>query len=345
MPVTATYVLPIRRSGTAPPDELTDYLRGIAGHCELIVVDGSEPATFAHDADAWCGFARHLPPAPDVAGAYGKVRGVITGVRLASHERVVIADDDVRYRAAELDAVLDALDRYDLVSPQNHFDPLVWHAAWDTARSLLNRAFGYDYPGTLGVRRSTFLRLGGYDGDALFENLELMRTVEAGGGSVLHARALHVARHPPTTRHFLSQTCASGVRRLRVPGPARSCARDRTAPRTRGAATGVADDGCGCCRDRGPRRDRSAPRRRRVGVSGVHRVVRAVLGPRARGDELGCGRVAVDGRVPLRRCAPAPRRPLHEGATAPPRRNPLTHATRHHDGCVVAPCRPAVLDE
>jgi hypothetical protein len=55
------------------------------------------------------------------------------------------------------------------------------------------------------VRRSTFLRIGGYDGDALFENLELMRTVEAGGGSVLHARGLHVARRPPTTRHFLSQ--------------------------------------------------------------------------------------------------------------------------------------------
>jgi hypothetical protein len=32
-----------------------------------------------------------------------------------------------------------------------------------------------------------------------------MRTVEAGGGSVLHARGLYVARRPPTTRHFFSQ--------------------------------------------------------------------------------------------------------------------------------------------
>jgi hypothetical protein len=205
MPVAASYVLPILRRGGAPPDELTGYLRDIAGQCELIIVDGSDPATFDHDADAWGGFACHLPPAPDVGGAYGKVRGVITGVRLASHERVVIADDDVRYRGADLDAVVAALDRHDLVSPQNHFQPLVWHAAWDTARSLLNRAFGYDYPGTLAVRRSTFLRLGGYDGDALFENLELIRTVEAGGGSVLHARGLHVTRLPPTTRHFFSQ--------------------------------------------------------------------------------------------------------------------------------------------
>ncbi len=203
--VSATYVLPIRRRGDAPPIELTEYLRAVADHCELIVVDGSDPVTFAHDAHAWRRFGRHVAPAPDVEGAYGKVRGVITGVRLASHERVVVADDDVRYRTAELDAVLDALERHDLVSPQNYFAPLVWHAAWDSARSLLNRVTGHDYPGTVGVRRSTFLRLGGYDGDALFENLELMRTVEAGGGAVLHAGGLHVAPRPPTMRHFLSQ--------------------------------------------------------------------------------------------------------------------------------------------
>ena len=205
MTLAATYVLPIKRRGGAPPAELTDYLRDIATRCEVVIVDGSDDETFALDRVAWRGFARHEPPAPDVHGAYGKVRGVVTGVRVASHERVVIADDDVRYGVAELERVVAALEHHDLVSPQNHFEPLVWHAVWDSARSLLNRALGHDYPGTLAVRRSTFLRLGCYDGDALFENLELMRTVRAGGGSVHHALDVHVARRPPTARHFLSQ--------------------------------------------------------------------------------------------------------------------------------------------
>ena len=40
---------------------------------------------------------RHVAPAPDLVTPMGKVGGVLTGLRLASHERVIIADDDVRY--------------------------------------------------------------------------------------------------------------------------------------------------------------------------------------------------------------------------------------------------------
>ncbi|SNT63817.1 hypothetical protein SAMN05216276_110512 [Streptosporangium subroseum] len=114
--------------------------------------------------------------------ANGKVNGVITGLRRARPEHVIIADDDVRYGGSE-PARLDALlKRADLVRPQNRFDPMPWHARWDSARTLLNCGFGADHPGTFGVRRSTFLAMGGYDGNVLFENLELIRTVGAHGG-------------------------------------------------------------------------------------------------------------------------------------------------------------------
>ena len=74
----------------------------------------------------------------------------------------------------------------ELVRPQNYFAPLRWHARWDTARTLLNRvAGGVDFPGTLAVRRSRSSQTDGYDGDVLFENLELIRTIEAAGGRVL----------------------------------------------------------------------------------------------------------------------------------------------------------------
>ncbi|MFI6026574.1 glycosyltransferase [Amycolatopsis magusensis] len=124
------------------------------------------------------------------------------GVRAA---RVVIADDDVRYEPHELAAAVHLLEHSDLVVPQNYFRPLPWHCRWDTARSLLNRAFGHDYPGTLAVRREAFHRLGCYDGNVLFENLELIRTVQARGGTVRHAPALLVRRLPPAARVFLSQ--------------------------------------------------------------------------------------------------------------------------------------------
>jgi hypothetical protein len=39
----------------------------------------------------------------------------------------------------------------------------------------------------------------------LFENLELMRTIRAAGGTVLTPLDLYVARRPPSTAHFRSQ--------------------------------------------------------------------------------------------------------------------------------------------
>ncbi|MEJ7742178.1 MAG: hypothetical protein WKF73_06280 [Nocardioidaceae bacterium] len=54
--------------------------------------------------------------------------------------------------------------KHEFVRPQNFFAPLPWHARWDSARSLLNRAFGDDYPGTFGVQRSALEKTGGYCG-------------------------------------------------------------------------------------------------------------------------------------------------------------------------------------
>jgi hypothetical protein len=59
--------------------------------------------------------------------------------------------------------------------------------------------------GTIAVRRSRLLAAGGYDGDVLFENLELLRTIEAAGGTMHAARDLFVERRPPSARHFAEQ--------------------------------------------------------------------------------------------------------------------------------------------
>lgn len=204
MPDGLTYVLPIRLSRPASA-ELYTYLRWVAAQAELIVVDGSESAIFAEHACRMPEGIVHCAPDDDLTTcANGKVAGVLTGFRRASYDAVVIADEDVRYDAHALARIAAALQQVDVVRPQNYFAPLPWHACWDTARSLLNRVWGGDWPGTIGVRRSA-LPTRGYDGDVLFENLELVRTVVAGGGTAVCALDLFVRRQPPSTRHFWSQ--------------------------------------------------------------------------------------------------------------------------------------------
>ena len=199
-----TYVLPLRTAADEPVDELARYLAELTGVvAEVLVVDGSDPEVLEAHRSAFPDGVTVLPP--DERTPMGKVGGVLTGLRRASCPDVVVADDDVRYDAGSLRRVHELLQQADVVRPANHFDPLPWHARIDTGRILLNRMLGGDWPGTLGVRRDRLLAAGGYDGDAMFENLELVRTVRAAGGTEVVAPDVHVRRLPPSTEHFLGQ--------------------------------------------------------------------------------------------------------------------------------------------
>lgn len=210
----ATYILPLRWLADDGLDELVEYLTELSSYMSILVIDGSPPELFAEHARRLPRGVRHLRPeipsygaAGDAARpANGKVLGVLTGVRHAQTELLVLADDDVRYDSRSLARLLELLDDdVAVVRPQNYFRPLPWHARWDTSRTLLNRAFGNDYPGTFGVRRSILLATGGYDAGVLFENLEMLRTIRAAGGREVIARDLFVRRIPPGGGHFLRQ--------------------------------------------------------------------------------------------------------------------------------------------
>jgi hypothetical protein len=200
-----SYVLPYR-SDQPPSPEFVSYVNGLSAVAEVLLVDGSRDDLFAA-LDAQCApGVRHLRPDPDLAGLKnGKVRGVLTGMRAATHEHLVLADDDVRYTPDRLADVIAALRVADVVRPQNYFQPLPWHALMDTGRTLINRMTGGDWPGTLAVRRSTLLRAGGYDGNVLFENLELIRTIKAIGGTEWYRPDVFVLRRPPAAGHFWRQ--------------------------------------------------------------------------------------------------------------------------------------------
>ena len=197
------YVLPLRWDDDADLADLTAYLTWLARSMDVTVVDGSAPELFRRHHEAWGDIVRHVEAQP-WPGRNGKVRNVMTGVRLARHPLIVIGDDDVRWDPAGLARLPGLMEGVDLLVPQNVFTTWPWHARWDTARQLVNRAFGGDFPGTLVVRRDRLAERG-YDGDVLFENLELIRTIAADGGVVRRAQDLYVGRRPPTAGHFRSQ--------------------------------------------------------------------------------------------------------------------------------------------
>ena len=317
-----SYVLPLRRDGGAPPEELSSYLGWLAERLDVVVVDGSSPADFDAHAAAWAGLGlRHVRPDPDVKVMNKKVAGVLTGLRLAGGGRVIIADDDVRYDGATLRRVVGLLDDAELVRPQNFFDPCPWHARWDSSRTLLNRALGGDYPGTLAVRRAAVPE--GYDGDVLFENLELIRTVRARGGRVVTPLDCYVRRLPCSARHFWSPARPAGLRRLRPTAP--------PCPRPVGAAgDGPLGAPAPVAADGGDRRDRRRGGRSGTAAGGRTPRLPSVCQPVRTGVAGGTGPVLVDGggqpsparRVPLPRDGDPP-----GGVVLPPAEGSQSAAT------------------
>ena len=201
-----TYVLPIRRTAVRDDDELIAYLAELAKLLPVIVADGSPDAVFAHHAAVWPRSLLHLPVDADRrTDLNGKVAGVVTALRRVRTAKAVVADDDVRYDPPALRRLAARLDAAAVVRPQNVFAPAPWHAVLDTGRSLIARATGGDWPGTLGLRLDVYRRVGSYDGDVLFENLELVRTLRAAGGREDVAYDLFVVRRPPAARHYLAQ--------------------------------------------------------------------------------------------------------------------------------------------
>jgi glycosyltransferase involved in cell wall biosynthesis len=214
----ATYVLPLRWERRRTADEMTEYLARISRQIDVIVVDGSPPEVFEHHAGLWGSFVKHIPCDSDLRYINGKVNGVTTGIRAAGTDNVIIADDDIRFEDAALERMVDLLADNDLVLTQSYFEPSPWNAMWDEARVLSNRAFGIQFPAALGLRRRLFLEVGGYDGDVLFENLELIRTLRIAGARTATPLDLFVRHLPADATTFWRQRVRQAYDDLAIPG-------------------------------------------------------------------------------------------------------------------------------
>jgi hypothetical protein len=205
-----TYLLPIRRTTFSAEEtaELAEYfsILNCAG-CDVLVVDGSPAPVFEENDEAWRALCRHEPVDRSFGYLNDKVNGIHTGVSLAATEKIILADDDIRYSAPEVGRITGLLEHFEVVRPQNFLAPLPWWGRMEAARMLINRATlrTADYPGTCAFRRSAMLRVGHYDGDVLFDNEELIRHFAREGARISYAANLFVQKCPPTFRKWIEQ--------------------------------------------------------------------------------------------------------------------------------------------
>jgi glycosyl transferase family 21 len=116
-----TYVLPVRKDSVDDVSDLAGYIGWLATQADVIVVDGSPPQVFAHLGRFLPHGVRHTAPSPDLETLNGKVAGVLTGLAQAATERVIIADDDVRYNEEALTQLARLLEIADVVRPRTTF--------------------------------------------------------------------------------------------------------------------------------------------------------------------------------------------------------------------------------
>lgn len=137
----------------------------------------------------------------------GKVNGILTAVPIACHEKIVLADGDIRYHAADIRRMVEDLNYYQLVRPQNYFTPLPLWAKLDAARILLNRAFirEGDFPGTFGFLKSVFIAAGSFDGDVQFDNEEPVKHLQKHGANIKFSNDFFILRKPPTFNKWIEQ--------------------------------------------------------------------------------------------------------------------------------------------
>ncbi len=208
--LTCTYLLPLRRFiyGAKEAAALADYFELLLSlGCDILVVDGSVDNIFAQHHNAWSALCRHVRVDRRFGYLNDKTNGIHTGIEQALHEKIVLADDDIRYSAESLGELLKRLDEHDVVRPQNYLDPLPWWAAMEAARMLINRATlrTADYSGTCAFWRRAMLEAGHHDGDVLFDNEEMIRHFVTTGADVDYAENLFVLKRPPTLRKWIEQ--------------------------------------------------------------------------------------------------------------------------------------------
>jgi hypothetical protein len=207
-----TYVValsPSTRSFDLRP--FAEYLSNltVAG-CEVIVLDATDDAEEHRRVFRWV--ARHLvvqEPLDVVRASAG----------VASCEKIIIADANVRYDIADLTELCAMLDAHEVVEAQDYLEPLPWWGGIDTGRMLVHRGIDAhrDRGATFGFRRAILRGLRGFDATS---SADPVRALALHGAEVVSAPELFVRRCPPQLGDWLRERPREAVVDFDIPAKA-----------------------------------------------------------------------------------------------------------------------------
>jgi hypothetical protein len=154
-----TYAVSLDRGAdSSDVQALAHYLSTLNHQCEVVVIDASDGSEFDDHRRVLRWVSRHVAIPAHHRYADGSADMIHAAVELSLTEKVIVARIDTRYSAAEVAAVCEMLDRFDVVEPEEYFDPLPWWGGLDAGRILLHRGVdqGPDDRATFGFRRAAF---------------------------------------------------------------------------------------------------------------------------------------------------------------------------------------------
>jgi hypothetical protein len=196
-----TYLVVIERDREPAEDlrDLASYLSTISvANCEVIVVDGSPSPIFESNRAVLRWVARHIAARPRHHNFAGGIDAVRTAVDVSNCDKIIVADENVRYEVNAIDGICNLLDEHEVVEPQDYFNPLPWWSGIEAGRMLVHRGVEPlpDHGATFGIRKSSIRGLRGVD-VAWSNGEDAVRRLASQGAEVFSACDVFVRRLPP----------------------------------------------------------------------------------------------------------------------------------------------------
>ena len=189
---------------TTDLSEFAAYLSTIAVAGFEVIVAELPDAFDEHDRVLrWvCQHVRIRPQHRSFSGAIDPLR---VAMDVASCDKVVAADERVRYSVRALHEINALLDAHEVVEPQDYFDPLPWWGGIDAGRMLMHRGIEPlpDHGATFGFHRGVLRGLRAIDASAAIGDPP--RRLASQGAEVFSALEVFVRRLPPLLGEWIRQ--------------------------------------------------------------------------------------------------------------------------------------------
>ena len=202
-----SYLVVIERDREAGGDlrDLAAYLSGLAvAGCEVVVVDASPASVFETNDRVLRWVSRHVAARPRHRSFSGTIDVVRTAIDVSTCDKIIVAEENVRYDSEAIDSVCELLDTHEVVEPQDYFDPLPWWIGIEAGRMLVHRGVEPlpDHGATFGMRKSTVRGIRGVD-VAWSNSDDPVRHLTSQGAEVFSACDVFVRRMPPPLHDWL----------------------------------------------------------------------------------------------------------------------------------------------